>query len=121
MSSIRAVSETDEMLAEEPEETRPSDVQSVSPEPLRRLRHIRSSKFLSIGGIILLALMLTGSLVTLAVMASQLSDLTVRVHSLDAAFRSGQIGKLSSSVASMEEITLRKDTSGNSYVIFRSV
>lgn len=103
MSSIRAVPQADERVAEEPENPAPQDMLSVSPESPRRLPHINILKMFRIGGVILLTLVFTGALITVAVMASQLSDLTIRVNSLDMAFRSGQIGKLSSSVAVMEE------------------
>lgn len=60
-------------------------------------------KLLKNGGIALLALSLTGSLIALVVMGREVSDLTIRVNTLDAAFRSGQIGQLTSNVSAMEE------------------
>lgn len=60
-------------------------------------------KLLQTGGIALLALSLTGSVIALVVMGREVSDLTIRVNTLDAAFRSGQIGQLTSNVSAMEE------------------
>jgi predicted nucleic acid-binding Zn-ribbon protein len=50
----------------------------------------------------LLTVSLTGSLIALVVMGRQVSDLTIRVNTLDAAFRSGQIGQLTSNISAME-------------------
>lgn len=60
-------------------------------------------KFLRTAGIVILTLILTGSLIALIVMGRAMSDLTIRVNTLDAAFRSGQIGQLTSNVSAMEE------------------
>lgn len=60
-------------------------------------------KLLRTAGIVILTLILTGSLIALIVMGRAMSDLTIRVNTLDAAFRSGQIGQLTSNVSAMEE------------------
>lgn len=66
-------------------------------------KHIRfpfsTRKILKTGGVVVLIVALAGAVVTIAVLVNQLSELTIRVNSLDAAFRSGQIGQLASSVA----------------------
>ncbi|QZY94297.1 kinetochore Spc7 family protein [Pantoea dispersa] len=59
-------------------------------------------KIIKGGSIVLLTVSLAGSLIALVVMGRQVSDLTIRVNTLDAAFRSGQIGQLASNVSSME-------------------
>lgn len=56
-------------------------------------------KVLRTGSVVVLVVALSGAVVTIAVLVNQLSELTIRVNSLDAAFRSGQIGQLASSVA----------------------
>ncbi|RAT12182.1 MULTISPECIES: plasmid transfer protein [Lonsdalea] len=61
-----------------------------------------SRKILRTGSLVLLTLSLAGSLTALAVMGRALSELTVRVETLDAVFRSGQIGRLTSNVSALE-------------------
>ncbi|BDG86440.1 plasmid transfer protein [Citrobacter koseri] len=50
---------------------------------------------------------LLGSVATIVVMAGQISSLSIRVNSLDAAFRSGQMSQLSGSVSTLEEKSLK--------------
>ncbi|MBS6740088.1 plasmid transfer protein [Phytobacter diazotrophicus] len=59
-------------------------------------------KVLTTGSVVVLVVALSGAVVTIAVLAHQLSELTIRVNSLDAAFRSGQIGQLASSVSDQD-------------------
>ncbi|WP_226019887.1 kinetochore Spc7 family protein [Serratia symbiotica] len=67
-----------------------------------RCTHINIRRIARTGAVALLVVALTGSLVTACVLVSQLSELTIRVNTLDAAFRSGQIGQLTSNVTAME-------------------
>lgn len=60
-------------------------------------------KVLKTGSVVVLVVALSGAVVMIAVLINQLSELTIRVNSLDAAFRSGQIGQLASSVSSLDE------------------
>jgi hypothetical protein len=80
----------------------PPDV-LVEPSGKSRIRFPFSiKKILKTGGVVVLIVALAGAVVTIGVLANQLSELTVRVNSLDAAFRSGQIGQLASSVADQD-------------------
>ncbi|MCX8957033.1 plasmid transfer protein [Erwinia psidii] len=54
------------------------------------------------GGMVALGMSVLFSLVAVVMMSGKISDLTIRVNSLDAAFRNGQIGQLTSNVAAME-------------------
>lgn len=65
------------------------------------------------GGAAFLVIVLLGTLTASAVLLVRVSNLTIRVNTLDAAFRSGQIGQLSANVAVMQEKlkTLEKQVS----------
>jgi cell division protein FtsB len=65
------------------------------------------------GGAAILVIALLGTLTASAVLLVRVSNLTIRVNTLDAAFRSGQIGQLSANVAVMQEKlkTLEKQVS----------
>lgn len=77
----------------------PPDV-LVEPSGKKRIRFpFSTQKVLKTGGVAVLIVALAGAVVTIGVLVNQLSELTIRVNSLDAAFRSGQIGQLASSVA----------------------
>lgn len=89
---------TDESVVSSPApEKRPPDIR-------RRLRQ---------GGAAILVIALLGTLTASAVLLVRVSNLTIRVNTLDAAFRSGQIGQLSANVAVMQEKlkTLEKQVS----------
>lgn len=99
------------LLNEEPEAVSqdPSPASSVSPAAVPRRPVLPTKKLLKTGGLVLLVLSLAGSVAAIGVMASQMSALTVRVNSLDAAFRSGQMSQLSSTVASLEKRALAQE------------
>ncbi|NRH24971.1 plasmid transfer protein [Pantoea stewartii] len=65
------------------------------------------------GGAAFLVIVLLGTLTASAVLLVRVSNLTIRVNTLDAAFRSGEIGQLSSNVTIMQEKlkTLEKQVS----------
>ncbi|WP_246875641.1 plasmid transfer protein [Pantoea ananatis] len=65
------------------------------------------------GGTAFLVIVLLGTLTASAVLLVRVSNLTIRVNTLDAAFRSGEIGQLSSNVTIMQEKlkTLEKQVS----------
>lgn len=89
---------TDEPVVSSPaSEKRPPDIR-------RRLRQ-------GCAGIVVIALL--GTLTASAVLLVRVSNLTIRVNTLDAAFRSGEIGQLSSNVTIMQEKlkTLEKQVS----------
>ncbi|MGP2503791.1 plasmid transfer protein [Pantoea ananatis] len=89
---------TDESVVSSPaSEKRPPDIR-------RRLRQ---------GGAAFLVIALLGTLTASAVLLVRVSNLTIRVNTLDAAFRSGEIGQLSSNVTIMQEKlkTLEKQVS----------
>lgn len=89
---------TDEPVVSSPaSEKRPPDIR-------RRLRQ-------GCAGIVVIALL--GTLTASAVLLVRVSNLTIRVKTLDAAFRSGEIGQLSSNVTIMQEKlkTLEKQVS----------
>jgi hypothetical protein len=93
----------DELLPEAPQhQVSEPEVQSAAAVKSRIRLPFSPRKILQTGSIILLAVSLTGSLIALVVMGRQVSDLTIRVNTLDAAFRSGQIGQLTSNVSAME-------------------
>lgn len=80
----------------------PPDV-LVEPSGKSRIRFpFGIKKILKTGGVVVLIVALVGAVVTIGVLANQLSELTIRVNSLDAAFRSGQIGQLASSVSDQD-------------------
>ncbi|HHT8253710.1 TPA: plasmid transfer protein [Citrobacter braakii] len=84
----------------------PSDVAPAEPDS--RLRApFNLKKVARTGGLALLIVSLLGSVTTIVVMAGQLSSLSIRVNSLDAAFRSGQMSQLSGSVSTLEEKSLK--------------
>ena len=93
----------EELLPEAPESqlSGPEAQPSAAIKPRQRLP-FGPRKILQTGSVILLTFSLAGSLIALVVMGSQVSDLTIRVNTLDAAFRSGQIGQLTSNVSAME-------------------
>lgn len=82
-----------------------------SPAPEKRPPDIR--RLLRQGGAALLSIVLLGTLTASAVLLVRVSNLTIRVNTLDAAFRSGEIGQLSSNVTAMQEKlkTLEKQVS----------
>ncbi|WP_026020987.1 hypothetical protein [Pantoea ananatis] len=89
---------TDESVVSSPaSEKRPPDIR-------RRLRQ-------GCAAIVVIALL--GTLTASAVLLVRVSNLTIRVNTLDAAFRSGEIGQLSSNVTIMQEKlkTLEKQVS----------
>lgn len=94
----------DELLPEmpDPQESAREVLPDAAGLPRKRFP-LNARKFLRNGGIVLLTLSLVGSLSALIVMGRSMSDLTIRVNTLDAAFRSGQIGQLTSNVSAMEE------------------
>ncbi|MEB2704073.1 plasmid transfer protein [Citrobacter koseri] len=87
-------------------ETTPSDVAPAEPETRRRTP-LNLKKIARTGGLALLIASLLGSVVTIVVMAGKISTLSIRVNSLDAAFRSGQMSQLSGSVSTLEEKSLK--------------
>lgn len=93
----------EELLPDAPESQLcgPEVQPSAAVKPRQRLP-FSPRKILLTGSAILLTVSLAGSLIALVVMGSQVSDLTIRVNTLDAAFRSGQIGQLTSNVSAME-------------------
>ena len=82
-----------------------------SPAPEKRPPDIR--RLLRQGGSAFLVIALLGTLTASAVLLVRVSNLTIRVNTLDAAFRSGEIGQLSSNVTAMQEKlkTLEKQVS----------
>ena len=97
MSSSHA---PDSMLINEADPALTPPEVRVEPSGKKRIRFPFSTrKILKTGGVVVLIVALAGAVVTIAVLVNQLSELTIRVNSLDAAFRSGQIGQLASSVA----------------------
>ncbi|KHE02692.1 plasmid transfer protein [Pantoea stewartii] len=60
-------------------------------------------RLLGQGGAAFLVIVLLGTLTASAVLLVRVSNLTIRVNTLDAAFRSGEIGQLSSNVTIMQE------------------
>jgi hypothetical protein len=93
------------LLNEEPDvvSQEPSPASSASPASVLRRPVLPTKKLLKTGGLVLLVLSLAGSVAAIGVMANQMSALTIRVNSLDAAFRSGQMRQLSSTVAGLEK------------------
>lgn len=65
------------------------------------------------GGAAFVVIVLLGTLTASAVLLVRVSNLTIRVNTLDAAFRSGEIGQLSSNVTAIQEKlkTLEKQVS----------
>ncbi|MFP1887021.1 plasmid transfer protein [Lonsdalea quercina] len=93
----------DELLPNAPEHQEVAqEAPSVSTAMPRQRRPFLSRKVLRTGSLVLLTLSLAGSLAALVVMGRSLSALTVRVDTLDAVFRSGQINRLTSNVSAME-------------------
>ncbi|WP_446924696.1 plasmid transfer protein [Klebsiella pneumoniae] len=108
MSSSHAPSES--MLLHDAE-LAPPEVPIGQPVPGHRYP-FSIKKVFKVGGVAFLVVALAGAVVTIALLANQLSELTIRVNSLDAAFRSGQIGQLAASVSSQENrIKTLKDES----------
>lgn len=100
MSSSHA---PDSMLINEADQALTPPGVLVEPPGKSRIRFPFSiKKILKTGGGVVLLVALAGAVVTIGVLANQLSELTIRVNSLDAAFRSGQIGQLASSVADQD-------------------
>ncbi|UYK96319.1 plasmid transfer protein [Pantoea stewartii] len=81
-----------------PDEPAPDAVTSSPQKPPVNLRRVAR---LVIPGLLVAALL--GTLTASAVLLVRVSNLTIRVDTLDAAFRSGQIGQLSTNVAVMQE------------------
>ncbi|MER2046278.1 MAG: plasmid transfer protein [Pantoea agglomerans] len=82
-----------------------------SPAPEKRPPDLR--RLLRQGGAAFVVIALLGTLTASAVLLVRVSNLTIRVNTLDAAFRSGEIGQLSSNVTIMQEKlkTLEKQVS----------
>lgn len=80
----------------------PLDVEPVGPDTRRRTS-FNIKKNARIGGLVLLIVSLLGSVTTIVIMAGKISDLSIQVNSLDAAFRSGQMSQLSGTVSTLEE------------------
>ncbi|ORM84302.1 plasmid transfer protein [Pantoea deleyi] len=81
-----------------PDEPAHDDVPSLLRKPPVDLRRV--ARHVSLG---VLVAALLGTLTASAVLLYKVSNLTIRVNTLDAAFRSGQIGQLSSNVTAMQE------------------
>lgn len=101
MSSSHAPSPSDSMFIPETSLVSP-EIPAGQPEQNRARRPFNVKKILRTGGVAFLVVALAGAIVTIGVMANQLSTLTIRVNSLDAAFRSGQISQLASSVSAQD-------------------
>lgn len=102
----------DELVAPVPGASVITDEPVVSsPAPEKRPPDIR--RFLRQGGAAFVVIALLGTLTASAVLLVRVSNLTIRVNTLDAAFRSGEIGQLSSNVTAMQEKlkTLEKQVS----------
>ncbi|MGX9256372.1 plasmid transfer protein [Pantoea ananatis] len=102
----------DDLVAPASDASVMTDEPVVSPsEPDKRPPDIR--RLLRQGGAAFLVIVLLGTLTASAVLLVRVSNLTIRVNTLDAAFRSGQIGQLSANVAVMQEKlkTLEKQVS----------
>ncbi|MBF1995477.1 plasmid transfer protein [Serratia symbiotica] len=93
----------DELLPETPvSQGSYQDVPPVAKRAPRQRLSINMKKITRAGGVTVLAITLIGAVVAFAVMIREISNLTIRVNTLDAAFRSGQIGQLTSNVTAME-------------------
>ncbi|MDC7865011.1 plasmid transfer protein [Pantoea ananatis] len=102
----------DELVAPVPGASVTTDESVVSsPAPEKRPPDIR--RLLRQGGAAFVVIALLGTLTASAVLLVRVSNLTIRVNTLDAAFRSGEIGQLSSNVTIMQEKlkTLEKQVS----------
>lgn len=75
----------------------------VDSPPASEKRPLKVRTLLRQGGTALLIIAFLGTLTASAVLLVKISNLTIRVNTLDAAFRSGQIGQLSSNVVSIQE------------------
>lgn len=75
----------------------------VDSPPASEKRPLSVRLLLRQGGTALLVIAFLGTLTATAVLLMKVSNLTIRVDTLDAAFRSGQIGQLSSNVTAMQE------------------
>lgn len=73
----------------------------------QRRTPLNVKKIARTGCLALLIASLLGSVATVVVMAGKISDLSIRVNSLDAAFRSGQMSQLSGSVSTLEERSVK--------------
>lgn len=73
----------------------------------QRRTPLNVKKIARTGCLALLIASLLGSVATVVVMAGKISDLSIRVNSLDAAFRSGQMSQLSGSVSTLEEVSVK--------------
>ncbi|TNL04628.1 plasmid transfer protein [Kosakonia cowanii] len=76
----------------------------------RRRTPFNLKKIARTAGLGLLIASLFGSVTTIVIMAGKISDLSIRVNSLDAAFRSGQISQLSGTVSTLEEKSVKYGT-----------
>lgn len=93
----------EELLPEAPEhQVGASELQPAAAVKPRIRFSFNKRKIFKTCSIALLTVSLSGSLIALVVMGRQVSELTIRVNTLDAVFRSGQIGPLASNVASVE-------------------
>lgn len=101
MSSSHAPSPSDSMFDPEASLVSP-EFSTGQPEQGRARPPFNVKKILRTGGVAFLVVALASAIVTIGVMANKLSTLTIRVNSLDAAFRSGQIGQLASSVSTQD-------------------
>lgn len=103
----------DEVL---PEELDPQELSTVAP-PGNTVASPRQYSFslknvARAVGIAVLVVILLISIITVVTMAREMSNLAIRIETLDTAFRSGQIGQLTSNVEAMETrlTTLEKQT-----------
>lgn len=80
----------------------PDILSGASQEKKIRLPDLPWSKYLRTGGKALLISGVVLSVVSTILLLSELHNLTIRVNSIEAAFRSGQLGQLSSSVTSLD-------------------
>ncbi|MEW5288596.1 plasmid transfer protein [Erwinia papayae] len=79
-----------------------TETPSVSSVPSRQRFPLNIRRAVRTGGMVVLGVTVLFSVVAVVIMSGKISDLTIRVNSLDAAFRNGQIGQLTSNVAAME-------------------
>lgn len=95
----------EDVMPESPEATS-LNVAPAEPDTLRRTP-LNVKKIARTAGLGVLIASLLGSVATIVIMAGQISDLSIRVNSLDAAFRSGQMNQLSDSVSLLEDKSVK--------------
>ncbi|WP_338628031.1 plasmid transfer protein [Enterobacter sp. JJBC] len=96
------------VIPESPEATS-LDVAPAKSDAHRRMP-FNLKKIARTAGLGLLIASLFGSVTTIVIMAGKISDLSIRVNSLDAAFRSGQISQLSGTVSTLEKKSVKYGT-----------